>query len=78
MKRLIYLIEFILIQLLFLLFSIIGYKSSSNLGFFIGKYIGPFFRSKSKIKNNLKQAEIKNENNYDIIASNVLGNYGRI
>lgn len=78
MKRLIYLIEFILIQLLFLLFSIIGYKNSSNLGYFIGKYIGPFFRSKSLIKSNLKQAEIKNENNYDLIANKVLGNYGRI
>ena len=78
MKRLIYLIEFILIQLLFLLFSIIGYKNSSNLGYFIGKYIGPFFRSKSSIKKNLKQAEIKNENNYDLIANKVLGNYGRI
>ena len=78
MKRLIYLIEFILIQLLFLLFSIIGYKNSSNLGYFIGKYIGPFFRSKSSIKNNLKQAKIKNENNYDLIANTVLGNYGRI
>jgi len=78
MKRFIYLIEFILIQLLFLLFSIIGYKNSSNLGYFIGKYIGPFFRSKSSIKSNLKQAEIKNENNYDLIANKVLGNYGRI
>ena len=78
MKRLIYLIEFILIQLLFLLFSIIGYKNSSNLGYFIGKYIGPFFRSKSSIKSNLKQAKIKNENNYDLIANTVLGNYGRI
>ena len=80
MKKFIYFIEFILIQLLFLLFSILGYKNSSNLGYFIGKFIGPFFRSKSSIKRNLNQAEIKKENNYDLdlIASNVLGNYGRI
>ena len=80
MKKFIYFIEFVLIQLLFLLFSILGYKNSSNLGYFIGKFIGPFFRSKSSIKRNLNQAEIKKENNYDLdlIASNVLGNYGRI
>ena len=78
MKKFIYFIEFVLIQLLFLLFSILGYKNSSNLGYFIGKFIGPFFRSKSSIKSNLKQAEIKNENNYDLIANKVLGNYGRI
>lgn len=78
MKRLAYLLEFILIKILFILFQLIGYRLSSNLGFFIGKMIGPIFRSKKKIVQNLEKANIKNISNPSIIASNVLGNYGRI
>jgi Kdo2-lipid IVA lauroyltransferase/acyltransferase len=78
MKKIFYLLEFLLIKLLFILFKIIGYKASSNLGFFIGKTFGPIFRSKKLIIKNLKQANIKNQNKYEKIASNVLGNYGRI
>ena len=78
MKNLIYLTEFLLIKFLFILFKVIGYKASSNLGFFIGKTFGPIFRSKKLIIENLKQADIKNQSNFKKIASNVLGNYGRI
>ena len=56
MKIIIYFIEYIVVKILFFLFKIIGYKNSSNLGFLIGKYFGPLFRSKSLIKNNLIQA----------------------
>ena len=56
----------------------IGYKSSSNLGFITGKYFGPFFRSKSLIIDNLKQAKIVSKKSYDNISLSVLGNYGRI
>ena len=49
MKKLIYFLEFIFIKILFILFQIIGYKLSSNLGFFIVKTIGPIFRS-NKLK----------------------------
>ncbi len=70
------LIQFILISFLFFMFKLLGFKISSNLGFLIGKVFGPFFRSKSLIINNLDKAGIKN--NQTKIASNVLGNYGRI
>ena len=78
MKKIVYLLEFILIKVLFILFQIIGYRFSSNLGFFIGKTIGPIFRSKKKIIQNLEKANIKHTYNLSKIASNVLGNYGRI
>ncbi len=78
MKKLIYFLEFVLIKILFVLFRLIGYRFSSDLGFFIGKTIGPIFRSKKLIIQNLEKANIKNHNNINKIASNVLGNYGRI
>ena len=78
MKKIAYLLEFILIKILFILFQLIGYRLSSNLGFFIGKVIGPIFRSKKMIVQNLVKANIKHSDNPSNIASNVLGNYGRI
>ena len=78
MKNLFYLLEFLLIKFLFILFTMIGYKASSNLGFFIGKTFGPALKSKKLIIENLKKANIKNQDNLEKIASNVLGNYGRI
>jgi KDO2-lipid IV(A) lauroyltransferase len=78
MKKIAYLFEFILIKILFILFQLIGYRFSSNLGFFIGRTIGPIFRSKKKIIQNLEKANIKLPDNSSKIASNVLGNYGRI
>ena len=78
MKKINHLIQFIIIKIFFTIFEIIGYKASSNLGFLIGKYLGPIFRSKELIINNLKKANIDKKNNFEKIASNVLGNYGRI
>ena len=78
MKKIAYLLEFIFIQILFILFRLIGYRLSSNLGFFIGKIIGPMFRSKKMIIQNLEKAKIKHFDSPSKIASNVLGNYGRI
>ena len=78
MKKIVYFIEFILIKVLFIFFKIIGYKYSSNLGFLIGKIIGPIFRSKKLIIKNLQKANLQKQNNLKEIASNVLGNYGRI
>ena len=78
MKKIAYLFEFILIKILFILFQLIGYRLSSNLGFFIGKTVGPLFRSKKMIIQNLEKANIQHPNNRSKIASNVLGNYGRI
>ena len=76
MKNFYHLTQYVLIFFLFILFRIIGFKASSNFGFFIGKYLGPLFRSKLSIINNLKKAQING--NYKQIATNVLGNYGRI
>ncbi len=73
-----YLTEFLFIKVLFFIFSLIGYRNSSNFGFIIGKYIGPFFRPKSEIINNLKKVKNLDKNNLNSISSNVLGNYGRI
>tara|TARA_A100000164_G_scaffold43158_1_gene32847 strand:+ start:2437 stop:3297 length:861 start_codon:yes stop_codon:yes gene_type:complete len=78
MKKIVYFLEFILIKFLFIIFQLLGYRLSSNLGFFIGRVIGPIFRSKKLIIQNLKKANIKLPNNPSKIASNVLGNYGRI
>ena len=78
MKKIAYFLEFVLIKILFILFKMIGYRFSSNLGFFIGKTIGPIFRSKKMIIQNLEKANIKQHYNPDKIATNVLGNYGRI
>jgi len=78
MKKIVYFLEFVLIKILFIFFKLIGYQRSSNLGFLIGKTIGPIFRSKKMIIQNLDKANIKLSDNPMKIASNVLGNYGRI
>ena len=78
MKKLNHIIQFLLIKILFILFKTIGYKASSNLGSLIGKLIGPIFRSKLSIIENLKKANIKEKDNYNKIAKNVFENYGRI
>ena len=78
MKKIIYFIEFIIVYFLFILFKLLGYKLSSNLGYLIGKFCGPLFRSKKSIIENLKKSNISTKQNYNQLASNVLGNYGRI
>ena len=78
MRKFFYLIEFILIKLFFFILIIIGYKNGSNLGDFIGRLIGPIFRSKKLIENNLEQSGIVDKKNYNKIISKIYGNYGRI
>ena len=78
MKKLIYFIEFIFVYIFFIIFKLLGYRISSNLGFLIGKIFGPIFRSKELIIENLKKSNIHMKQNYMEVASNVLGNYGRI
>ena len=78
MKKLIYFIEFIFVYIFFIIFKFLGYKTSSNLGFIIGRLFGPIFRSKKLIVENLKKSNINIKQNYMEVASNVLGNYGRI
>ena len=76
MKKLNHFLQYIFINIFFLIFKILGFRKSSDLGNIIGKYLGPIFRSKKSIITNLEKAGINK--NQDIIASNVLGNYGRI
>ncbi len=79
MKYIRYFFEYIIIQTLFNFFKIIGYKNSSNVGEKIGKLIGPLFRSKKKIIENLKQSNISNDSQkIEKIIKNMWGNYGRI
>ena len=54
MKNLRYFFEFLIILFLFIVFRIIGYKNASNFGELIGKIIGPKFKSKKIISENIK------------------------
>ncbi len=78
MKLIKYFIEFICIISLFCIFKIIGLKNASNLGSVLGKYIGPYFRSKNVIKKNIKIAfgDIDKEKEAKIINS-AWSNIGR-
>lgn len=78
MKKLTYFIEFIIVYSSFVLFKIIGYRLSSNLGYIMGKLFGPFFRSETLILKNIEKAKIELNNNKNQIAKKILGNYGRI
>ena len=57
MKKIAYFLEFILIKILFFFFQLIGYRLSSNLGFFIGRFIGPIFRSKENNYSKFKKSK---------------------
>ncbi len=78
MKKINHIIQFLIIKFLFIIFKIIGYKASSNLGYFIGIIFGSLFRSKKSIIQNLRKANIDQKIDLNKIANNVLGNYGRI
>lgn len=79
MKILKYFFEFIIISTLFLIFKMLGYKLSSNLGGFIGQIFGPLLRSKKTIYKNLKRAfPMINDNEIKKISKNMWSNYGRI
>ncbi len=78
MKKIIYFIEFLFVEFLFIICRVIGYRSASNLGFFIGKNFGNFFRKKKSIIENLHKSKIVMNISDTQFANNVLGNYGRI
>jgi len=54
MKIVKYFFEFTIVISLLCIFKIIGLKNSSNLGSILGKFAGPFFRSKNVIQQNIK------------------------
>ena len=78
MKIIKYFFEFTSIMSLFFIFKIIGLRNASNLGSILGKFIGPLFRSKFIIKQNIKTGlgEISKEKESEII-NNMWSNIGR-
>ena len=79
MKIIKYFFEFVFIIFIFLIFKVIGYKNASNFGEIIGKKIGPFFRSNTKIQNNLENSSIGNsKEDRKLVINSMWGNYGRI
>ena len=79
MKYIKYFFEFLFSIFFFIFFKIIGPKKSSDVSGKIFEIIGPFFRSKKVIRNNIKRAlpEI-DENNLKNIQNSMWNNYGRI
>ena len=79
MKLIKYFLQFLLVIFSFMIFKILGPKTSSNLSGIIFEKIGPFFRSKRIIHSNIRRA-IPNINEHEIkkIEMSMWNNYGRI
>ena len=79
MKIVKYFLEFFFIVILFIIFKILGFKLASNIGGYIGKKIGPLFRSKQTILTNIKNALPKTDKaDLELIIQSMWENYGRI
>ena len=79
MKIVKYFLEFFFIVILFIIFKILGFKLASNIGGYIGKKIGPLFRSKQTILTNIKNAlPSTNKADLELIIQSMWENYGRI
>ena len=79
MKIFKYFLEFFFIVILFIIFKILGFKLASNMGGYIGKKIGPLFRSKQTILTNIKNALPKTDKaDLELIIQSMWENYGRI
>ena len=79
MKSIRYFLQYIFIILFFNLFKLLGYRISSEIGCFLGKTLGPFFRSKKTITNNLiKYDSSLTPEKIENISREMWGNYGRI
>jgi len=79
MKIIKYFFQFLLAVFCFIFFKILGPKLSSKLSGKIFENIGPFFRSKKTIDENIKRA-IPNisEENLNKIKTSMWNNYGRV
>ena len=74
-----YFLQFIIIIFLFLIFKILGIRFSSFLGGKLFQIIGPAFRSKEIINNNIKRAfPDLNFKEINKIKSSMWNNYGRV
>ncbi len=79
MKLIKYIIEFLIIMILFLIFKIVGLKVSQNISSFIFKNFGSLFRSKKTSYANLSIAFPNlNEIQKNKIINNMWINYGKI
>jgi len=79
MKLVRYFFEYIAIVILFSLFKLLGYRIASELGYFLGKAFGPFFRSKKIITDNLNKFDSSlTSEKIKKISQEMWGNYGRI
>ena len=79
MRLIRYFLEYIAIIILFILFKLLGYRIASELGYFIGKTFGPFFRSKKIITDNLNKFDTSlTSEKINKISQEMWGNYGRI
>lgn len=79
MNKIKYFFQFILIMFIFAIFKILGLKISSYIGGKLFQLIGPLFRSKKIIQQNIKRAfpEIDQEN-LNKITNSMWNNYGRV
>ncbi len=78
MKGIKYFLEFLLWIILFLIFKIIGFKNSSNIGGKIGEIFGPLIRSEKILKKNILNAFPNIDNNsLKKIEKDMWNNYGR-
>jgi len=79
MKKIKYFFEFIIIAILFLIFKLLGLKFASYVSGKLGHMIGPLFRSKKIVKNNIFRA-LPNLNALETnqLIKNMWNNYGRI
>ena len=79
MKLIKYFFQFLFIIFFFSLFKIFGFKISSKIGGKLFEIIGPIFRSKKLIHNNIKKAFPKN-NSVEIkkLTKLMWNNYGRV
>ena len=79
MKNIIYFFQFIFITIFFAIFKLIGYKNASNLGCFLGKKLGPKFRSKKIVEENFRKFNPSiDDNKLRVLINEMWGNYGRI
>ncbi len=79
MNKIKYFFQFILIIFIFLIFKILGLKISSFIGGKLFQIIGPIFRSKKLIKENIIRAFPNiDEESLKEISSSMWNNYGRV
>ena len=79
MKKLKYLLEFFFIILLFVIFKLVGINFSRYISSKILSLIGPFFRSKQIIENNIKIAFPNSDQKFrKIVIKKMWKNYGKI